>query len=411
MVDDNEVALKPEIRFPEFSEDWAKRSIDELLVRKSFAVQPKPGELYREIGIRSHGKGVFHKPPVTSDELGDKRVFEVVPNTLALNIVFAWEQALAILTDAENGFIASHRFPMFSGKARNGNIEFILRLFLRPRGKWLLELASPGGAGRNKTLGQQEFLKLKVTVPSLPEQQKIAAFLSAVDEKIAQLTQKKALLEEYKKGCMQQLFSQKFRFKDDQGNDFPDWEEKRLSEVFEEVSERVGERSVPTFSITAGRGFVSQEEKFGRDISGRQNEHYTVLSPGDFSYNKGNSKTYFYGCVYENIRSEQIAVPNVFISFRKRISGDCSGYFGKLFEAHYLDRHLRRIISSSARMDGLLNVSKEHFFKIQIPVPHPKEQQKISDFLAGIDRKIDLAEAELQLAQTFKKGLLQQMFV
>lgn len=260
-------------------------------------------------------------------------------------------------------------------------------------------------------INKTTFSREKLFKPYLAEQQKIAAFLSAVDEKIAQLTRKKALLEDYKKGCMQQLFSQKIRFKDDQGNEFPDWEEKRLSEVFEEVSERVGERSVPTFSITARRGFVSQEEKFGRDISGRQNEHYTVLSPGDFSYNKGNSKTYFYGCVYENIRSEQIAVPNVFISFRKRNSDDCSGYFGQLFEAHYLDRHLRRIISSSARMDGLLNVSKEHFFKIQIPVPHPKEQQKISDFLAGIDRKIDLAETELQLAKTFKKGLLQQMFV
>lgn len=252
---------------------------------------------------------------------------------------------------------------------------------------------------------------LKIVAPSLPEQHKIAEFLGAVDEKIGQLDKKKALLEDYKKGCMQQLFSRTLRFKDDNGNDFPEWETKRLGDVFEEVDERVGSQALPTYSISAGLGWVSQIEKFGRDISGQQNEKYTALESGEFSYNKGNSKSFRFGCIYPNNTGEKIAVPNVFISFRRKCENTSVGFFAKLFESHYLDRGLRTLISSGARMDGLLNVNKADFFTLTIPYPHSNEQRKIADFLSAIDARIQLVTKELDHARTFKKGLLQQMFV
>ncbi|NLI41200.1 MAG: restriction endonuclease subunit S [Caldisericales bacterium] len=251
----------------------------------------------------------------------------------------------------------------------------------------------------------------KASFPSLPEQQKIASFFTVIDQKISQLKRKKTLLEQYKKGVMQKIFSQEIRFKDDNGQEFPKWEKKRLSEIFIEINETVGTRDIPTYSITAGVGFVSQNEKFGRNISGQQNKHYTVINEGQFSYNKGNSKTYTYGCIYVNDTGKRIAVPNVFISFEFIDQKMSSQFYSKLFESHYLDKGLRKIISSSARMDGLLNVNKNSFFQLSVPCPNYIEQKKIGHFLYSIDSKIFHIKNQIEKAEVWKKGLMQQMFV
>ena len=253
--------------------------------------------------------------------------------------------------------------------------------------------------------------KIELLFTALPEQQKIASFFTAIDQKISQLKRKKNLLEQYKKGVMQKIFSQEIRFKDDNGQEFPKWEKKRLSEIFIEINETVGTRDIPTYSITAGVGFVSQNEKFGRNISGQQNKHYTVINEGQFSYNKGNSKTYTYGCIYVNDTGKRIAVPNVFISFEFIDQKMSSQFYSKLFESHYLDKGLRKIISSSARMDGLLNVNKNSFFQLSVPCPNYIEQQKIGHFLYSIDSKIFHIKNQIEKAEVWKKGLMQQMFV
>jgi len=260
-------------------------------------------------------------------------------------------------------------------------------------------------------INRNDLHRLSASIPSLPEQKKIAAFLGVVDAKIAALRARVMGLQTYKRGLMQALFSRRLRFTKPDGAAFPDWEVKRLEEVFTEITERVGESELPTYSISAGRGFVSQEERFGRDISGQQNERYTAIRVGDFSYNKGNSISYKYGCIYENRTGMTIAVPNVFISFRLRSRKMSGAFFGKLFEDHYLDRGLRTLISSGARMNGLLNVSKDSFFKLTVPVPHPDEQTKIAAALAAMDARIAAVQAQLDKMQAFKRGLLQQMFV
>lgn len=253
--------------------------------------------------------------------------------------------------------------------------------------------------------------KETVYLPQQSEQQKIADFLTTVDKKIASIDKKVGLLKQYKKGVMQKIFTQQIRFKDQKGNDYLDWKNQKIGTVFDEVTDKVGETKAETYSITAGKGFVSQSSKFGRDISGNQNKNYTLLSEGEFSYNKGNSKTYTYGCVYVNKEGKQIAVPNVFISFKLKNEKMSADFFGQLFNNHYLDRYLRQIISSGARMDGLLNVSKPDFFDIKVPVPCDDEQQKIADLLSAIDDKIKAEETKLASAKKFKKALLQRMFV
>jgi len=249
-------------------------------------------------------------------------------------------------------------------------------------------------------------------IPCLAEQEKIAEFFSNIDEWIASLRFQKTNLEKYRIGVLQKMYSQKIRFKDKNGKQFPEWNEVKLGDLFNEVTEKVGSRKVETYSITAGVGFVSQKDKFGRDISGKQNDKYVVLKPGQFSYNKGNSKSYKFGCAYVNDFDFEIAVPNVFISFELADKSMDVVFFSKLFESHYLDKGLRRIISSGARMDGLLNVSKKEFFKLSIMLPRSyDEQHKIASFLSPIDKLIDNKQKQIEQVKQWKKGLLQQMLV
>lgn len=225
---------------------------------------------------------------------------------------------------------------------------------------------------------------LDIYLPTLPEQRKIAVFLWAVDTKIAQLAEKKRLLEDYKKGCMQQLFSQKIRFKDDDGNDFPDWEEKRLGEVL---------------SIGSGRD-------------------YKHLGDGDIPvYGTGGLMTYVDDFLYEG--------DSVCIGRKGTIDKPVllTGKFwtvDTLFYTHSFRNALPRFIYAVFQQinwqmhneaSGVPSLSKSTIERLKVSLPHPDEQRKIADFLSALDRKIDLVGQELTHARSFKQGLLQQMFV
>lgn len=159
-----------------------------------------------ELSVRSHGKGIFHKDEVTGKELGNKRVFWVEPNCFVVNIVFAWERAVAKTTDNENGMIASHRFPMYRPKVGIVDLDYITRFFTTNTGKAILEMASPGGAGRNKTLGQKEFANSKIWLPSYEEQRKIGRLIDEIDNAITLHQRKCDELKTYKKGLLQKIF-------------------------------------------------------------------------------------------------------------------------------------------------------------------------------------------------------------
>ena len=182
-----------------------------------------------------------------------------------------------------------------------------------------------------------------------------------------------------------------------------------MGEVSEPVEERVGERKLTPVSISAGIGFVPQAEKFGRDISGSQYKLYTVVRDGDFVYNKGNSLKFPQGCVYDLQGWGEVAAPNVFICFRLK-NGYENGFYRQCFERNVHGIQLRKHITSGARSNGLLNISKEAFYGVAIPVPSHAEQQKIADCLSSLDDLIAAETQKLDTLKTHKKGLMQQLF-
>lgn len=125
-------------------EEWNVERIDKILQRVRKSVVVEKDKLYSQIGIRSHGKGIFYKEPVSGEVLGNKSVFWIEPDCFIVNIVFAWEQAVSRTTQNEIGMVASHRFPMYLPKNKKANIDYLVYLFKSPRGKYFLELASPG---------------------------------------------------------------------------------------------------------------------------------------------------------------------------------------------------------------------------------------------------------------------------
>ncbi|MCW1920882.1 restriction endonuclease subunit S [Rhodobacter sp. KR11] len=189
----------------------------------------------------------------------------------------------------------------------------------------------------------------------------------------------------------------------------PAWEAVSLRKASVPVDERVGERKLTPVSISAGIGFVPQAEKFGRDISGNQYQLYTLVRDGDFVFNKGNSLKFPQGCIYLLQGWGQVAAPNVFIAFRLK-DGYSNSFFQNCFEQNQHGRQLKKHITSGARSNGLLNISKETFFDVEIPVPGPSEQQKIADCLDSADALIAAQGRKVEALKAHKKGLMQQLF-
>lgn len=188
------------------------------------------------------------------------------------------------------------------------------------------------------------------------------------------------------------------------------WEEKELNEIAERIQEKVGDQKLITVSISAGKGFVSQAEKFSRNISGKQYKNYIFLKEGEFAFNKGNSKKFPQGCIYKLKEFKKAAAPNAFICFRFKADVVADFYQG-YFDRNYHGRQLQRYITSGARMDGLLNVSPTDFFSIILPTPkNIKEQQKIASCLSSLDELISAHNDKLQALKDHKKGLMQNLF-
>ena len=146
------------------------RRVGDLIELQRRWVDVDPLETYGEIGVRSFGKGIFHKEPLTGDVLGNKRVLWIEPGDLVFNNVFAWEGAVALASEAERGLIGSHRFMTYVGRSDDVDLGWLRFFFISESGLRLLGQASPGSAGRNRTLAIDRFEALEIPLPPIDEQ-------------------------------------------------------------------------------------------------------------------------------------------------------------------------------------------------------------------------------------------------
>ena len=382
--------------------DWDVYMLGDCLSRVERPVEVKPNELYTQIGIRSHGKGLFYKEPVTGAALGNKAVFWIEPDCFIVNIVFAWEQAIGKTTQSEVGMIGSHRFPMYRPVNDRVDVDYLISYFLTKRGTDILQAASPGGAGRNKTLGQNRFLKSKIVLPPIEEQRKIAAILIAQDKVIELKEKRLAQKQRQKKYLMQQLLTGKKRLPGFSGA----WKNIKLCEVLSERKEKNIEQNLRICSVAVQKGVIDQIEHLGRSYAASDTSNYSVAHYGDIIYTKSPTGDFLYGIVKQNLLQETVAVSPLYGVFTPMTFG--LGYFLHTYfqSAICAQNYLLPIVQKGAK--NTINITNDTFISSKLYLPLDVEEQKaIADTFIAADREIDLLRQDIEQEKQKKKALMQ----
>lgn len=261
-------------------------------------------------------------------------------------------------------------------------------------------------------INANEYASYSFAVPSLPEQRKIADFLSAVDAVIAAQQAEVDAWEQRKKGVMQKLFSQEVRFKADDGSEFPAWESATVGELFTFVTEKNKDGHINNvITNSAERGLVPQREYFDKDIAVDGNtKGYTVIRKGDFVYNPRKSTSAPFGPfnIYER---NEVGIVSPLYTCLTPYDDEMAPYLAWYFKTNrwypYIVTHGAQ---SGARHDRV-GMTVALMEGIPVLLPSLPEQRKIADCLASMDEVIQKSTDELAKWRELKKGLLQQMFV
>ena len=187
-----------------------------------------------------------------------------------------------------------------------------------------------------------------------------------------------------------------------------DWEQRKLGDICSRVQGNDGRMELPTLTISAGNGWMNQEDRFSGNIAGKEQKNYTLLKRGELSYNHGNSKLAKYGTVFSLQTYEEALVPRVYHSFK--VEKGNANFVEYYFATKLPDRELGKLISSGARMDGLLNIGYDDFMGISLLLPKTQEQDCIAGYFRKIDMFITLHQRKCEETKKLKKYMLQKMF-
>ncbi len=400
----SEKVMTPSLRFSGFDDAWKVQPLSELADFRN-------GKAHEQ-AISENGDYVVVNSKFISTEgkvrkFSDSQIAPIAAGEITMvmsDIPKGRALAKCYFVEEDDTYTLNQRICALSATNAHGKFLF----FRINRNSYFLEFDS--GVGQTN-LRKDEVLDCPLCCPeTLPEQRKIADFLTAVDRRIGQLIQKKALLEDYKKGVMQQLFTQAVRFKDDHGNDFPDWEEKKLEEVVEIKSglslDQNGDAA--GFKVTRIETISNRTvnlDKIGYVETDKNIEDFRLL-PGDILFSNINSVSHI-GKVAFVDRDYDLYQGMNLLRLRPGHNSDPRFTFQLLSSVPFV-RYFQRICNQAVSQ---ASINQTDLKKTPLNVPARDEQIKIADFLSAIDRKIENVATQITETQTFKRGLLQQMFV
>ena len=259
--------------------------------------------------------------------------------------------------------------------------------------------------GTQKFIGLGMIRDLSILIPSIEEQEKIAFFFSLIDDKISLQGEKVEALRDYKKGMMQKIFSRELRFKDDEGRDYPEWEEKKLGELIKIKSNRNKNSTVDlVLSVSNTKGFIKQSEQFeDRVVASSDISNYKIVEKNDFAFNPARINV---GSIARLKLYDKGIISPMYICFKCLDLLDY-GYLEYFLMTHSFDIQMKKKLEGSVRQ----TLSAEALGEIVIGLPCLDEQKKIGKFLNFINDKLEKEQEKLDSLNEYKKGLLQQMFV
>jgi type I restriction enzyme S subunit len=398
----------PKLRFPEFNGEWNLQKIGEITEKVNSGKTPLGGEsVYVEKGvlfIRSQNvldsKLSFENSTFITETINNTMKNSVVKsNDILLNITGAsLGRSCVVPNNFTIGNVNQHVCIIRLNKENDP--YFVQPIFSSEKGQNIFTSLQTG-SGR-EGLNFQSIRGMTLAFPTLPEQQKIASFLTAVDNKLQALKQKKTLLDQYKKGVMQKIFSQEIRFKDDSGNDYPDWEEKKFGDIGKFYS--------------GGTPLTTKRQYFGGNIpfirSGEINSNFTEQFITEEGLKNSSAKMIEVGDILYALygaTSGEVGISKINGAINQAVL--CIKSEENHFYLYSFLKFEKENIIKTFLQGGQGNLSADIVKKINLPLPSLEEQNKIADLFSAIDDKINHCQEQIVNTEVWKKGLLQQMFV
>ena len=399
-TENTNLVLVPALRFPKFEGEWERKNLGEV-VKINQGLQIAISERLTEYIEGSY----FYITNEFLKENSEKKFFIRNPSKSVLCtkddiLMTRTGNTGMVVTNVEGAFHNNFFKVAYPNYIDKNYLYNFLKLE-----KTQNQISKMAGTSTIPDLNHSDFYRIKIALPSLPEQKRIASFFTVLNQKLTQLKQKKNLLTQYKKGVMQQLFSQALRFKDDDGKAFSDWESKKLGEVGEFIGGGTPETNINEYWQGNIQWFTPTEIK--SDFVSK-----SIRTITESGLKKSSAKLLPKGTILLTTRATigEAAIATEECStnqgFQSLIVNEMNS---NIYIFNWIKMNKDELMKR-ANGSTFPEISKTEIEQILIPIPCLPEQTKIANFLSAIDDKINQTQTQIQKTEQFKKGLLQKMF-